>query len=837
MTLNPRRMGAAEYTAWLKAGGNLRKDSGPVQPTSWDAVKTVDLSSLARTLVTEDLGPGVPITPIHPDKVEPRLFDFTPGYNIAITPRTYEDIQFPALRQMARSWDVAALCIQRNIDDLRQLKWEIRPKAIPGMDRTMVRERAKRLERNRAEVEGFWMTPDQKRSWSSWVHAFALELYETDAACLYLQKNRDGTLHAVRYVDGTTIAPLIDEWGTVPEPPEPAYRQIIRGLPWTMYMADLDLPPDERKLSFDRSHMIYEPFWGRDDSPYGHPPMEWIILTVQRALARQVLDFRLFSDGTTPYSFWRMPETWSDVQIAQAQQAFDKLMNMPQQRAHLQFMPGGANTGLENGFLEPKTEGEEFLLHIACAAYNRSPMEMGFIRQGSMGLGGRGVAQEQRKGANKGIRAVVLHIKALVDRIINLHQNPELEIVFPEMEETEDALNRAQAEDLRIKRGTLGLDEERLGYDLDPIGPSGKPSNLIFLGTNPPMLAADVLLGAGSPEPPPGGANPPSPSAVPGQETNLQVAKADIADVVYRTLLRQYPPDLLDWVKKATWRYESAVPLAQIDGERRPGGRDPANVQRIEDGLAVGEPLHPLVLVQTSAPKLAIADGWHRDAAARHDGRATVPAFIASGVGDEGPWDTAMQAKRFEKGGDEGGSPAPITKLEAPDAATDLSRWQRKAVRALKEGRSPAVRFESEAIPPDTAARIGFALAKSTTTDDVRAAFSSEPPEAYLVRAMQRGDERFATALESMAKAFADQPAPIVNVTSPAVTFPEGMVQVHSPNIEVHPPAVNIAAPTTHIDKGAIQYIAPTPEPTRTVRKRVERDDAGQITSVIEERA
>ena len=286
---------------------------------SWDQVKTTDLTALSRRLVNEDLGPGVPITPIHPEKTEPRLFDYTPGYNIAITPRTYEDIQVGALRGLARSWDVASLCIQRNIDDLRQLRWEIRPKAVPGMDRDSVKKRKSRLEGIRAEAEGFWMTPDQTHSWSSWVHNFYLEMYETDAACLYLELALDGSLYAVQNVDGTTIAPLVDERGRQPRPPEPAYRQIIRGLPWTMYMQDLELDPDQRTKWFDTAHMIYEPFWGRNDSPYGHPPMEWILLTVQRALARQLLDYHLFSDGTEAYSYWKVPSEWTEVQIGQMQ--------------------------------------------------------------------------------------------------------------------------------------------------------------------------------------------------------------------------------------------------------------------------------------------------------------------------------------------------------------------------------------------------------------------------------------------------------------------------------------------------------------------------------------
>ncbi|MGH2512369.1 MAG: hypothetical protein ACRDGQ_06755 [Candidatus Limnocylindrales bacterium] len=708
------------------------KAAPPVQAaypgTSWDAVRTSDLSGLARRVINEDLGPGVPISPAHPEKVEPRLFDYTPGYNIAITPRTYENIQFAALRGLARSWDVAALCIQRNIDDLRQLRWEIRPKAVPGMDRDAVKARRIRLESTRAGIEGFWMTPDQQHSWSSWVHQFFEELYETDAACLYLEEAQDGSLYAVQNVDGTTIAPLVDERGRTPAAPEPAYRQVIRGMPWTMYMQDLELPPAERRLSYDRSHMIYEPFYGRNDSPYGHPPMEWVLLTAQRALARQVLDYRLFNDGTTPYSFWRTPEGWTDAQIGEAQTAFDKLIQLPTQRAHLRFMPGGAGSGLEHGFMEPKTEGEEFLLHIGCAAYNRSPMEMGFIRSsGGAGLGGKGVAKEQGASAAKSVRAAAFHLAAIINRIIALHQNAECEIVFPELEDTEAAKERAEAEDIRIRNGSLGIDEARLDRDLDPIGPAGHPSNLIWPGGPTfPELAATLLAGP-PPEPPPGGANPPVPSAVPGRATDTAtVAKSvhyqgDLARIVHEYLLRSYPPKDVAWALDPAidWEYDKHVALADINMARRPGGRNPQKVESMADTLGAGASMDPVILADFGEPEgLRIADGFHRTLGAEQAGESEVPALIARKIPE--------QYRAVIMG--------PMQADSASVRKAHLQAWQRKATRALKAGGSAAVPFDSAVLARDDRIALTIALKFAHSPDQVRAIFDVLGGEKELVK-------------------------------------------------------------------------------------------------------
>jgi hypothetical protein len=695
----------------------------PHAGVSWDQVKTTDLTDLARRVVNEDLGPGVPITPVHPEKTEPRLFDYTPGYNIAITPRTFEDIQFPALRALSRSWDIATLCIQRNIDDLRQLRWEVRPKAVPGMDRDAVKSRKQRLESTRAGVEGFWMTPDQTHSWSSWVHDYFLSMYETDSACLYLETALDGSLYAVQNVDGTTIAPLVDERGRQPRPPEPAYRQIIRGLPWTMYMQDLELPPDQRTKWFDTAHMVYEPFWGRPDSPYGHPPMEWIILTVQRALARQVLDFRLFQNGTTAYDYWKMPSDWTETQIASLQEAYDRLQATARARAGLKFMPGGPNSGLEHGFLEPKTEGEEFLLHVACAAYNRSPMEMGFIRSsGGAGLGGKGVAGEQGKEANKGVRAAAYHLKSIIDRITGIWFSPELEIVFPELEDVEDAETRAKAEDIRIRNGSLGIDEARLDRDLDPVGPATPgASNMIFLGTAPPVPVLSLFGEAPSQPTATGGANPPIPSAVPGRATDTaaSVAKAlgakhveytgDLGKVVHRYLLRSYPAKDVAWAldPAISWRYEPSVKLSDINLARRPGGRNEEKVESISDSVESGASMDPVVLADFGEPKLRIADGFHRTLGAEHAGKDAVPAFVARDIPDK------YRATLMGQMQDDSSS---VKKA-------DLARWQRKAVRSLRLGKSASVPFESEAIPPETRESLAAALAAAQTPAQVRAMF------------------------------------------------------------------------------------------------------------------
>jgi hypothetical protein len=57
------------------------------------------------------------------------------------------------------------------------------------------------------------------------------EMLVIDAAALYPRYNRGGSLYALDIIDGATIKPLIGEDGRSPEPPDPAYQQILKGIP------------------------------------------------------------------------------------------------------------------------------------------------------------------------------------------------------------------------------------------------------------------------------------------------------------------------------------------------------------------------------------------------------------------------------------------------------------------------------------------------------------------------------------------------------------------------------------------------------------------------------
>jgi hypothetical protein len=68
----------------------------------------------------------------------------------------------------------------------------------------------------------------------------------------------------------------------------------------------------------------------------------------------------------------------------------------------------------------------------------------------------------------------------------------------------------------------------------------------------------------------------------------------------------------------------------------------------------------------------------------------------------------------------------PALPLPQPQQREELRRWQRKALRAVKDGRPAGVSFITDAVADDTQAAIRERLSIAATEEEVKAAF--EPP-------------------------------------------------------------------------------------------------------------
>jgi hypothetical protein len=115
----------------------------------------------------------------------------------------------------------------------------------------------------------------------------------------------------------------------------------------------------------------------------------------------------------------------------------------------------------------------------------------------------------------------------------------------------------------------------------------------------------------------------------------------DLADV-HGYLEQHYPPRVIGWAKAMKWK-RRRVPLEQIQMAARPGKpHDPGKVAAIRKAIRKGKPMKPVVLVNTGTGLHKIADGYHRTAALKAEGRTAVDAYVARTRKRRGPWSRAM---------------------------------------------------------------------------------------------------------------------------------------------------------------------------------------------------
>ena len=101
---------------------------------------------------------------------------------------------------------------------------------------------------------------------------------------------------------------LIGEDGRSPEPSDPAYQQILHGVPAADPSAD---------------ELLYLPRNVRAHRFYGMSPVEQIALTVNIALRRDAATLDYYRTGSSPDAFATLPKEWTADQIRSFQDYFD----------------------------------------------------------------------------------------------------------------------------------------------------------------------------------------------------------------------------------------------------------------------------------------------------------------------------------------------------------------------------------------------------------------------------------------------------------------------------------------------------------------------------------
>ena len=376
-------------------------------------------------------GPLQPLAPQAPAEVKGRQWDYPFGVNINYIPRSESALSFDNLRSLADALPLLRAVIETRKDQIAALNWTIRAR-----DPRNAEAAARRCESARA----FFVTPDRRHDFATWLRILIEDMLVIDAACVYPRYTRSGALYSLDVIDGANIKPLIGEDGRSPEAPGAAYQQVLHGVPAADFSAD---------------ELLYLPRNVRSHRLYGMSPVEQIALTINIALRREQATLEYYNTGSIPDSFATLPKDWTVDQIRQFQDYFDALMsgNLARRRM-VKFMP--ADFKLTETRQSPlKDQYDEWLARVICYAF--SVPASAFITQVN-----RATSQTLRtQAAQEGLVPLKAWVKRALDRVVQVClKQPDLEFAWVG-DDAVDPLQQAQTIAILVNAGIKTRDEAR----------------------------------------------------------------------------------------------------------------------------------------------------------------------------------------------------------------------------------------------------------------------------------------------------------------------------------------------------------------------------------------
>jgi hypothetical protein len=412
-------------------------------------------------------GPLSPLQPLAPPSTAGRQFDYMPGVNLVTTPGLGE-VNFHQLRALADNYDLMRLVIETRKDQAVNQRWDI-----------VRRDRSRNADPRTQQAKDFLAYPDKEHSWEQWARMLVEDMLVIDAATIYPRKTNDGQPYSLDLVDGGTIKRVLDDYGRTPMPPQPAYQQVLKGLPATNYTRD---------------ELLYVPRNLRTHEMYGMSPVRQVQMSVNIAMRRQLHQLEFYTQGTVPDAICSVPETWTLDQIKEFQIYWDALnTDNTAERRKVRFVPAG----IAKGFVQTKQDAlkdemDEWLARIVCYAFSVSA-------QWAAKMMNRATAESAHEQAqSEGLAPLLMWLKSVIDRVLaQVFGWPDLELLWLE-EEAQDPVEQSTVLDKYLRNAGITLNELRAAIGREGIGPMGD-IHMIYTATG----AVPLEVALKPPEPPP----------------------------------------------------------------------------------------------------------------------------------------------------------------------------------------------------------------------------------------------------------------------------------------------------------------------------------------------
>jgi hypothetical protein len=457
-------------------------------------------------------GPLAPLTPQAPVDVRGRQFDYPIAANINFRPRATEPLGFEGLKRLATN-PIVAMLIQRQKDKVAALDWQIKPRKEEDPDKTE--------DPAIQTITEFLRFPDQEHDWGQWVSAVIDQLLVIDAVTVYGAPTRGGGVYALQLIDGATITPLLEYGGRRPLAPEPAYQQVLKGLPAVDYTAD---------------ELIYFPQSYRADKIYGYSRLEQARDLVEMSISRIRGQKGFFDFGNTGDGYFTAPENWTPEMINALEAKWNSMMlGDPATRRQAPLMPMGVEWHpTKVGLIEDAFD--EYLIRLLCFPFGVAPQP--FMKQ--TGLGKGSASTEHEAAEEGGVAPLMQYVTRLMNRVLlKWFGRSDLEFSFVEDREFDPKI-ASEIDDTRLRNGSKTINEVRDRNGEKPL--EGGDTSLIYTTQgavllesilNPPEPVAPIVAAPALPAPD----DKADPADAPNGEAVIKLAKAADAQATTRLSL------------------------------------------------------------------------------------------------------------------------------------------------------------------------------------------------------------------------------------------------------------------------------------------------------------
>jgi len=264
----------------------------------------------------------------------------------------------------------------------------------------------------------------------------------------------DDFIGQVKLVDSATIKRfIVEDSGEIPEPPDPAYAQIIKGI-------------DVAHLTQDE--LIYQVRNARNNTVYGLSPIESIVIQIDSALRGSLYSYAWYTDGNVPEGTLELPQELTRQQIKSYERYFNSMLagNFVNQRK-IKVVPAGSKY---TPFKKPEDLGYEkfelWILQLICTVFGVPPQDIGFTHQ----INKSSSDTQQELGQERGMRPIAQFLEILFTNIIQTDFGfDNLKFKYIDIDPVDLKLE-AEVQVMRINTGVESVDEIRIKEGKEPIG-------------------------------------------------------------------------------------------------------------------------------------------------------------------------------------------------------------------------------------------------------------------------------------------------------------------------------------------------------------------------------